>query len=163
EVIEEVSELMTPRAQEKGLELCLWHHPEAPSVVKTDAGRFRQIVLNLVGNAIKFTDNGHILVEVARESADSSQIRVGVRDTGIGIPRAKHHLLFQKFSQVDGSSTRKFGGAGLGLAICKQLVEGMGGTIGVESAPGHGSYFWFTHPADASEVSCVPNPPASLD
>jgi two-component system, sensor histidine kinase and response regulator len=167
EIVEEVTELMMPRAQEKGLELCLLHHPEAPTIVKTDMGRFRQIVLNLVGNAIKFTDNGHILVEVENDSSsgnDSPQVRICVRDTGIGIAREKHHLLFQKFSQVDGSSTRKFGGAGLGLAICKQLVEGMGGTIGVESAPGHGSNFWFTHPAEAiTEASQPPSPPASLD
>jgi two-component system sensor histidine kinase/response regulator len=168
EIVEEVGELMMPRAESKGLELTIWFDPAAPSFVETDEGRFRQVLLNLVGNAIKFTDTGHVLVEVENcGDAANPQIRVGVRDTGIGIPREKHSLLFQKFSQVDGSSTRKFGGTGLGLAICKQLVECLGGEIGVESAPGHGSHFWFTHRADAAqpENACLPcsEAPAALD
>jgi PAS domain S-box-containing protein len=148
EMIEEVGEMMLPRAEEKGLELILWHDPAAPSVLQSDPGRFRQVLLNLVNNAIKFTETGHVLIQVENDPGlIPAAVRISVRDTGIGIPREKHGLLFQKFSQVDGSSTRKFGGTGLGLAICKQLVELMGGNIGLESSPGHGSTFWITHPA----------------
>lgn len=168
EVVEEVGELMLPRAEAKNLELTIWYDPAAPSIIKTDPGRFRQILLNFVGNAIKFTETGHILMEVGHEAnVTPPLLRIGVRDTGIGIPREKHALLFQKFSQVDGSSTRKFGGTGLGLAICKQLVEVMGGTVGLESAPGLGSYFWFTHPAEidqpAPSAACNMETPPSLD
>jgi two-component system sensor histidine kinase/response regulator len=168
EIVEEVGEMMLPRAESKNLELSIWFDPAAPSFIETDPGRFRQVLLNLVANAIKFTDSGHVLIEVVN-CADASKpsIRVGVRDTGMGIPREKHSLLFQKFSQVDGSSTRKFGGTGLGLAICKQLVEFLGGEVGVESAPGHGSHFWFTHPATAVQPEMAAavrsEAPAALD
>ncbi len=152
EIVEDIGELMLPRAEAKGIELAISFDSAIPSAIETDAGRFRQILLNLVGNAIKFTEQGHVLIEVVSEEVSGSQLlRIGVRDTGIGIPRDKHPLLFQKFSQVDGSSTRKFGGTGLGLAISKQLVELLGGEIGVESAPGHGSHFWFTHPATCTQ------------
>lgn len=148
EMIEEVGEMMLPRAEEKGLELTIWHAPDAPSVLQSDPGRFRQVLLNLVNNAIKFTETGYVHIEVDTvPNAATPEVRINVRDTGIGIPREKHSLLFQKFSQVDGSTTRKFGGTGLGLAICKQLIELMGGKIGLESSPGHGSTFWITHPA----------------
>ena len=153
EMLEEIVEVMLPRAEEKGLEMTLWHAPDVPSVLETDARRLRQAVLNLVGNAIKFTASGYVHIEVQNDpNAPAPGVRINVRDTGIGIPREKQSLLFQKFSQVDGSSTRRFGGTGLGLAICKELVEMMGGTIGVESAPGHGSNFWISHPLPAEKL-----------
>ena len=120
----------------------------APRRFVGDGGRIRQVLTNLVGNAVKFTPAGGVAVTVECLERDAQQIRmrIAVEDTGIGIPQEKQSCLFQKFSQVDGSATRKFGGTGLGLAICKQLVELMGGVIGVESCLGTGSTFWFTLP-----------------
>jgi CheY-like chemotaxis protein len=115
-----------------------------------DGARIRQVVTNLVGNAIKFTASGHVLVSVERaeQGTQSSRMRISVEDTGVGIPQEKAGLLFEKFSQVDGSTTRKYGGTGLGLAISKQLVHLMGGSIGVESRLGEGSTFWFELPLE---------------
>jgi two-component system sensor histidine kinase/response regulator len=153
DVVEDVAAMLAERAQHKGLELLYGIDSGTPEGVIGDPMRLRQILLNLVGNAVKFTERGHVAVRVAMASSpdpsDSAvqtdaHIRVEVSDTGIGIPAAALDRLFRSFSQVDGSPTRRFGGTGLGLAICKQLVERMGGAIGVESVPNAGSVFWFT-------------------
>ncbi|MBN2875278.1 MAG: response regulator, partial [Spirochaetales bacterium] len=134
------------RAKEKGLELTCTARTGVPSRLRGDPGRLRQILANLVGNAIKFTEHGGVSVLVSLESETASDVllRCTVRDTGIGIPQDKLGMLFDEFSQVDASTTRRYGGSGLGLAISRQLVGMMGGTIGVESVEGTGSVFWFT-------------------
>ena len=148
------------RADSKGLELACDVDSEVPDSLVGDAGRFRQILINIVGNAIKFTNAGEVVVEVSLEKASahvSSEgigedhpagpvplVRFTVRDTGIGIPAEKHDVIFEPFIQADGTTTRKFGGTGLGLSICRRLVEQMGGSIGLESKPGHGTTFHFT-------------------
>jgi signal transduction histidine kinase/CheY-like chemotaxis protein len=144
--VEDVANLLSAKVEEKGLELVLRYAPGTPRRVIGDPGRLRQIILNLAGNAIKFTQQGHVLIDVESEDATefAATFRISVHDTGIGIPAAKQKLLFEKFSQADVSTTRKFGGTGLGLAISKKLVELMGGAIGISSEPGHGSTFWFT-------------------
>lgn len=144
--LEEVGDLFAPNAQEKGLEVAIIIHPKVPSRVKGDPGRLRQVMLNLVSNAIKFTERGEIVVrvELLRVEDEKAVLRVTVSDTGIGIPEEQQHRLFKSFSQVDASTTRRFGGTGLGLAISSRLVEMMDGEIGVESTPGEGSNFWFT-------------------
>ena len=134
------------RADEKGLELACHVRPDVPDALVGDPGRLRQIVVNLVGNAIKFTERGEVLVEVQAESQteDSIQLHLAVTDTGMGIPAEKQRAIFDAFTQADGSMTRKFGGTGLGLTISSRLVEGMGGRIWVESEPGRGSTFHLT-------------------
>jgi signal transduction histidine kinase/CheY-like chemotaxis protein len=144
--VHQVAGLLKPRAVEKGLALDVDYAPELPARFLGDAGRVRQILVNLVGNAIKFTDRGHVRISVQPEHQDAHDVvaRFTVEDTGIGIPQEKHRLLFSKFTQTDASTTRRYGGTGLGLAICKRLAELMRGTVGVESRPGEGSRFWFT-------------------
>jgi CheY-like chemotaxis protein len=145
EVIDDALALLAPRAEEKRLELTCEFDPPLDTPMLGDAGRIRQVVVNLVGNAVKFTAAGRIDVAV-RHRGDVGlrrKFRVEVRDTGIGIPAAEQGRLFQAFTQVDGSTTRRFGGTGLGLAICRQLVQLMAGEIGFESAVGLGSTFWF--------------------
>jgi CheY-like chemotaxis protein len=138
--------MFATQAYEQGLELVCLIDPEVPLLLRGDPGRLRQIVINLVGNAVKFTSRGEVVIHVQCDSRDGQhvQLRVSVADTGIGIPQ--HHLagLFDQFTQVDGSASRKYGGTGLGLAISKQLAGLMGGHIGVESREGAGSTFWFT-------------------
>ncbi|TJW42753.1 MAG: response regulator, partial [Mesorhizobium sp.] len=145
EAIEDVATLVSTRAKEKDLELIVRVEPGLESQFIGDVGRIRQIVTNLLGNAVKFTDEGHVLVDVTGERFPAgTKLTISVTDTGIGIPEEKLKQVFEKFSQVDTSSTRRHEGTGLGLAITSRLVELMGGEIGVESAEGKGSTFWFT-------------------
>ena len=145
EAIEDVATLISTRAKEKDLELIVRVEPGLGNVFVGDVGRIRQIITNLIGNAVKFTDSGHVLVDVTGEPAgDRTHLHIAVTDTGIGIPADKLDLVFDKFSQVDASSTRRHEGTGLGLAITARLVELMGGKIGVESTEGVGSTFWFS-------------------
>ncbi|MGY4611624.1 GAF domain-containing protein [Thermostichus sp. MS-CIW-38] len=141
--LEEVADLFAPTAHAKGLELAVLMPPEVPRYLRGDASRLRQILNNLVSNAIKFTHRGEVVIqaEVLQETATHAHLKLSVRDTGIGIPAAAQSKLFQPFSQVDASTTRKYGGTGLGLAICKQLTELMGGTISLQSQEGQGSTF----------------------
>ncbi len=144
--VEGVAELLYPRACEKGLELTAWIDPALPARLRGDGGRLRQVLVNLVGNAIKFTSEGHVEVTVEAGPAgapDDVTLAFRVRDTGIGIPLDRRDKLFRPFSQADASTAREYGGTGLGLAISTQLVEAMGGTIGVDSVEGAGSTFWF--------------------
>ncbi len=144
--IEEALDLLAPQAAEKGLELVYFIEPDVPPVVIGDAGRLRQILINLLSNAVKFTLEGEVTVTVTRGRLDRDhvELRFTVKDTGIGIPPDRTAALFQPFTQVDASTTRRFGGTGLGLTISKQLTEMMGGRMWVESRPGHGSTFYFT-------------------
>jgi two-component system sensor histidine kinase/response regulator len=144
--MEEVADLLALKAHEKGLEYVASIQPEVPSFLYGDPGRLRQILVNLVGNAIKFTDEGEVTIRASLEDEDTTHVtmRFSVSDTGIGVSPRDMGRLFKSFSQVDGSATRKFGGTGLGLAISRQLAELMGGRIGVKSKEGKGSTFWFT-------------------
>ena len=145
-VVEDVVELLSQKAFAKGVEMASQVEANVPAVVRGDANRLRQILLNLVGNAVKFTDTGEVIVHASAVSiADGALlVRLSIADTGPGIPADRMGRLFNSFSQVDASTTRRYGGTGLGLAISKQLAELMGGQIGVESEPGKGSTFWFT-------------------
>jgi two-component system, sensor histidine kinase len=152
--VEQAVHLFSGKAEEKRLRLDINYDPRIPHLVIGDSIRLTQILTNLVGNAIKFTEKGGITVTVTAPQLSDRQvgIRASVTDTGMGITQANQNLLFQSFSQVDGSVTRKFAGTGLGLAISKQLVEMMQGAIGVESKLGHGSTFWFTACFDIAEA-----------
>jgi PAS domain S-box-containing protein len=143
--VEDVAYTLAERAQVKGLEIACLMNPDIASNLRGDPGRLRQILVNLVGNAIKFTHQGEIVIQVEplEKSDTQAVIHFSVQDTGVGIPLERQAAIFERFTQADGSTTRKYGGTGLGLTICKQLVEAMGGTIGVESKPGMGSSFWF--------------------
>jgi signal transduction histidine kinase/DNA-binding response OmpR family regulator len=165
-LLDDFSATLAVQAQQKGLELLCSADPAIPTLLRGDPGRLRQILTNLAGNAVKFTQKGEVAVRVSLEEDGETQcvLRFAVRDTGIGIPQDKIGVLFGEFSQVDASTTRKYGGTGLGLAISKRLAELMGGKVGVESAEGQGSEFWFTvrlgkQPAGALTPS---HPPADL-
>jgi two-component system sensor histidine kinase/response regulator len=153
DAIEEVVALMAGKAEEKHLELGLSIAPAVPERIVADPGRLKQVLVNLIGNAIKFTSLGWVHVSVTAIHQDGNySLQIRVRDTGIGIPQAAQAALFQKFTQADASTTRRYGGTGLGLAICRQLIDLMGGKIGIDSTPGAGSTFWFTMPLKVTEV-----------
>ncbi len=159
--LEDVSDLLAFKAYEKGLQFPLLIDPELPTFVKADPARFRQVLLNLVSNAIKFTAQGEVTINASKVSEDENGLllKFEVHDTGTGIPKDKQARLFQPFVQADASVTREFGGTGLGLAICKRLVEAMEGEIGFASEPGSGSVFYFSMrvlPADGSQVQPLP-------
>src|SRR5262249_52956626 len=144
ELVHDVAEMLTLRAQEKEIDLAMRVAPDLPARFLGDSGRVRQVLTNLVGNAVKFTDRGAVTIEVRRGEGDYLQFDAS--DSGIGIPGDKLSHIFDKFTQADASPTRRFGGTGLGLAICRQLVELMGGRIAVTSEPGKGSTFSFSLP-----------------
>jgi len=159
ETVESFVDILALRAHEKGLEFNCSITPDTPSLLRGDPGRLQQILINLAGNAVKFTERGEITVSVAAESSTAEEValRFAICDTGIGIARDVQTRLFEPFVQADGSTTRKYGGTGLGLSICKQLVEMMGGQIGVDSAEGQGSTFWFTVVFGRQVESCEEN------
>ena len=144
--VERALEIVAPRAWEKEIELGCLIDEDAPAGIIGDASRLRQVLLNLLSNAVKFTEKGEVvvLVDADRTPSGSYELSLAVRDSGIGIPRDRMDRLFTSFSQVDASTTRRYGGTGLGLAISKRLVDLMGGTIRVESEPGKGSTFYIS-------------------
>ncbi len=158
--VEETADILAPRAQQKGLELICQVSPEVPSLLRGDPGRLRQVLLNLAGNALKFTEAGQVTIEgsLVEEAGDRVLVRFEVADTGIGIAPEQVGSLFQPFIQVDASTTRRYGGTGLGLAISRQLVTAMGGEIGVSSEPGRGSTFRFTVPFERRRAEDAPEP-----
>ncbi len=154
-VVEETATLLSYRANEKRIELIPHIYNTVPILLRGDPARIRQVITNFVSNAIKFTDQGEVIVRVTveRQHGNKVELKFSISDTGIGIPIDVQQKLFQPFIQADGSTTRKYGGTGLGLTISKQLVEMMGGKIGLESTPGSGSTFWFTLPLELQERS----------
>jgi signal transduction histidine kinase len=160
--------MLAPKAEEhvSSTSILQYTSRDVPRHFIGDAGRIRQVLTNLVGNAVKFSADGCVLIAVecpGQTRRTVARMRVSVQDNGPGIAQDKLELLFRKFSQVDASTTRKYGGTGLGLAISKQLVELMGGTIGVESRPGEGSTFWFTLPLTLdAQPHAAPVPVAEL-
>lgn len=156
--IEDVADLLSGRAEERGVELMTQTHAQTPAVLRGDPGRLRQVLLNLTGNAVKFTERGHVYlsVRVKEEDETGATLLFQVEDTGIGIPPDRLNAIFESFTQADSSTTRKYGGTGLGLAISRQLAELMGGEIGVTSTLGAGSTFWFT----ARFARCAAGTPA---
>jgi PAS domain S-box-containing protein len=163
-MLSSISELLCPRGHAKGVEVTVIVAPDVPQIVLADEGRLRQIITNLMGNAVKFTERGGVCVEV-KQAQD--MLRFDVRDTGVGVPPAKRQEIFQEFIQADSNHARKFGGTGLGLAISKRLVETMGGQIDVDAAPPSfgepgGSCFWFTLPAKVVTPALAAKPLAGM-
>jgi PAS domain S-box-containing protein len=161
ETVEGALDLLAPRAAAKGIELASFVSPEVPRHLRGDPGRLRQVLLNLVGNALKFTERGEIVLHatVLEETNQQALLRFEVSDTGVGMGPETVQKLFKPFSQADASTTRRFGGTGLGLAIARQIVELMHGTIGVQSQLGRGSTFWFTVPF---KKAAIPAPAEAL-
>ncbi|MDI3196164.1 response regulator [Pseudarthrobacter sp. AL07] len=166
-LVEEVAGLLTEPAQAKNLELIAYCEPDVPGRLHGDSGRIRQILLNLASNAVKFTAAGEVSIRVTTETPDArpgatATVCFEVRDTGIGIDPLHHARLFESFSQADASTTRRYGGTGLGLAICSRLTEAMDGEIGLDSALGEGSTFWFRIPVPVAPQSTDPVPAAGF-
>ncbi|HYM80491.1 MAG TPA: response regulator [Candidatus Limnocylindria bacterium] len=163
--VDGVAALLSPRANEKGLHLTCTVNHDVPSRLRGDPGRLRQVLLNLAGNALNFTERGEVSFKVERleESANRVALRFSVHDTGIGISDAQMANLFRAYSQADGSIARRFGGTGLGLAISQRLVRMMGGQVGVQSEPGQGSTFWFELPFDKQAEGQAPAPLSDID
>jgi PAS domain S-box-containing protein len=144
-IVDGVASILKAQTAEKGLDLRVDNDPNIPDWIVGDPSRVRQILLNLVGNALKFTETGHIVIRSRKGiGAESGLLHFEIEDSGIGVPADRQHLLFRDFSQIDASTSRRYGGTGLGLSICKSLAEAMGGGVGVSSEPGVGSTFWFT-------------------
>ncbi|HHO75649.1 MAG TPA: PAS domain-containing sensor histidine kinase, partial [Deltaproteobacteria bacterium] len=164
-LIEDLAGSFAIRSEKKGLELISFLAPDVTSLLVGDPGRLRQVLANLVGNAMKFTEQGEVFIkaELQQETRDKICIRFSVRDTGIGIPRDKQEKIFDIFTQADGSMTRKYGGTGLGLAISKELTQLMGGEIGVESEEGVGSTFWFTAVFSRQGKNACPKSAENID
>lgn len=161
--IEEAIELVAETAHRKGLELHALIEPDVPEGVWGDPGRVRQVLLNYLSNAVKFTASGEVHVVVSRiDAVEGEVLRCAVTDTGIGLKPEEQDKLFSAFTQADSSTTRRFGGTGLGLAICRKLANLMGGAVGVESAPGAGSTFWFTMRLEPSGTRHGAEPPSEL-
>jgi CheY-like chemotaxis protein len=154
-------DLFRTPATSKGLGLRIERRGELPAIVGADRRRLQQVLSNLIGNAIKFTERGSVTVAVGYQPGEDARLRFEVTDTGIGISAEDTSRLFERFSQIDGSNARRAGGSGLGLAIAKGLVEMLGGEIGVASQPGLGSTFWFAIKASAEEKSDAPKRPPS--
>ncbi len=167
ETVGDAAKAIAIRAAEKGIELACDVHPEVPEALLGDAGRLRQVLLNVLGNAVKFTGEGEVVLRVAVESADGPRVQLhfSVVDTGIGIPPDQQQQIFQAFTQADSSTTRRYGGTGLGLAIALRLVDLMGGRMWLESEVGRGSTFHFTAAFDRSQtaIAPAPRPPQALD
>jgi signal transduction histidine kinase/CheY-like chemotaxis protein len=146
DMINEVSDILVPRADKKKIELITYVDPDLPAMILGDIVRIRQVMLNLANNAVKFTEKGHVFISCEKKSVENNQVTVDfkVEDTGIGISKENQKKLFKTFTQTDSSTTRKYGGTGLGLTISKELVSLMGGDILVDSTPGKGSKFYFT-------------------
>ncbi|GAA1156875.1 hypothetical protein GCM10009606_38590 [Nocardioides aquiterrae] len=163
-LVEDVAELVAEPAREKGLELLAYCSPEVPAALRGDPARIRQVLLNLAGNAVKFTPSGEVVVRAQLESRPDARlvVRFEVVDTGVGVPEEHRAYLFEPFSQADTSTTREYGGTGLGLAISRQLVEAMGGEMGVTSTVGQGSTFWATVPLQAA-VDPASLPPSTTE
>jgi signal transduction histidine kinase/ABC-type amino acid transport substrate-binding protein/AmiR/NasT family two-component response regulator len=157
--VQDVQAVLAEKIKTKGLHYSCDFDGNVPTRLRGDSGRVRQVITNLLNNAIKFTEHGNVILQLTNQDEDERNVtlRVAVEDTGIGIAPEVQPLLFQAFTQADGSSTRRYGGTGLGLAICRQLVTIMGGTIGLESTPGKGSTFWFT-----ARFEKQPGEPASI-
>lgn len=163
-LVEDAVEMVAEHGHRKGLELACLVQNDVPNVLRADPNRLRQVLMNLLSNAIKFTDKGEVVVRVSSESSidDATILRFEVQDTGIGLDPHAQSIIFNSFSQADGSTTRKYGGTGLGLSIAKQLVELMGGEIGVESKVGQGSTFWFTARFDPPKICIEPQAKHSM-
>ena len=158
--VENAGDILAGKVRDKGLEFSCFIDPKTPFLLRGDPGRLRQVLINLANNAVKFTERGEVAISVTLESETDTQatIRCDVRDTGIGIPADRMDRLFQSFSQVDASTTRQYGGTGLGLVISKQITEIMNGQIGVQSREGVGSTFWFTAVLDKQPTDSVREP-----
>ena len=157
ELIDDVVMMMAPTAHSKNLELVYLHYQDVPDHIIGDSLRIKQVITNLVNNAIKFTQAGEVVIRVMLHESETDEqqeyIKVSVSDTGVGLSRAQQHSIFKAFSQADASTARNYGGTGLGLTISKKLIEQMGGSIGFDSELGKGSTFWFTLPYESAEVS----------